>query len=110
MKSICFTLVILCAVAFDKYERDRNQKVPAAIEHKIDQLKERSVKSQSAEVHEYLWKVRTVYCFINRDSCDKLYDVSGYCIDSFSKQIPADVSKWQYFNSQAKEVRTVWNE
>ena len=113
MKSVLFTLVIFLTIAAEKCKRNQEEKIPACIQQKIDQIKKEPKWNPPAEVHEYNYQGKKVFYF-SSNCCDQyniVYDenCNYLCAPSGGITGKGD-GKCVDFNENAKEVRLVWKD
>src|SRR5690348_3106905 len=76
MKSVLFTLTIFLTIAAEKCKKEKEDKIPACIQQKIDQIKKEPKWNPPAEVHEYIYNGKRVFYFSSKccDQYNVVYD------------------------------------
>lgn len=113
MKSILFTLTIFLTIAAEKCKKEKEGKIPACIQQKIDQIKKEPKWNPPAEVHEYIYNGKRVFYFSSKccDQYNVVYDenCNYVCAPSGGYTGKGDM-KCEDFKENAKEVRLVWKD
>jgi hypothetical protein len=113
MKSILFTLITFLTIAAQKCQKQKKSAIPACIQQKIDQIKKEPKWNPPAEVHEYIYKDKTVFYF-SSNCCDQynvVYDENCNIICAPSGGITGKGdNKCADFNENAREVRLIWKD
>ena len=113
MRSVLFTLTIFLAIAIKKCTEPKQDKIPACIQKRIDEIKKEARWNPPAEVYEYSYNGKTVYYF-SSDCCDNFNSVvdencNAICSPSGGYTGKGD-GKCKDFNTTAKKIRLVWKD
>ena len=113
MKSVLFTLTVFIVIAARKCNEPHQEKIPACIQQRIEEIKKETVWNPPAEVYEYEYNGKTVF-YISSDCCDHFNTVidencNPVCAPSGGITGKGD-GKCPDFNSMAKKVRVVWKD
>lgn len=112
MKSFLFTLVIFLTIAAEKCKQ-ANEKIPACIQQKIDQIKKEPKWNPPAEVYEYRYNGKKVFYF-SSNCCDRYNEVfdedcNYVCAPSGGYTGKGD-NKCPDFTASATKIRLVWKD
>lgn len=113
MKSILFTLVIFLTIAAEKCKKEQEEKVPACIQQKIDEIRKQPKWNPSAQVYEYNYNGKRVFYFSGNccDQFNQVFDENCNYICAPSGGITGKGDrKCDDFNSTAKKVRLIWKD
>lgn len=113
MKSLLLTAIVVLVTAAQKCKKQNQDRLPACVQQKIEDIKKQPKWNPPAEVHEYLYNGKRVFYF-SSPCCDQynvVYDedCNYICAPSGGYTGKGD-KKCEDFESKAQHVKLVWKD